>query len=295
MSFSPTHDALEGFRLAGRRPVSFLVWTLFNAAILGAILYAIQWAIGRGMRLELQRPPTAQDLMALLGPVLLYALAAMLVLLVVVSIQVCAIYRAVLRPARPGLAYLRLGGAELGLILLQIILMLLVWIAEAVCIGVIVAVSASALQLMAKVLVGMLIGAALVALLLFLFVRLSLAGPVLVADGRLDLGKAWRLSRGRFWSLFGMGLLSLLLAAAVSMVAQALLRPFSAIILAELAPLGLRLPRLGWPDLPSLIQSPVLLGVFGVLGILAVTLQSIVQHAPWAAAYRDLGAADGDH
>lgn len=292
MSFSATQSALEGFRVVGRRPLSFLVWAAATGLVLAAVAAGIWQALG-GQPVHLRADwPEPRELLSRLGPILLWALAAFLVLLVLGAIQVCAVYRAVLRPSAPGLAYYRLGGAELGYVVLQLLLFAIVCIAEAVGVLGVGATMASTLTPLVKGLIAMLLVAGLVLLLVVLFVRLALAGPVLVAEGRLDLGRAWSLSRGRFWSLFAMGLLAVLMGAAISMLAQPLLRPLITMGMLQIMPDAMDLSRFGWPDLSSIEPSPWLLMALAGLGIIAVTLQYTVQHAPWAAAYRGLSARE---
>jgi len=78
------------------------------------------------------------------------------------------------------------------------------------------------------------------ALVGWLFVRLTLAGPVAVADERLDIRGAWMLTRGEFWRLVATLLLSilfyggvLLLALVFSLLSTRLLGGFS--LLGELS------------------------------------------------------------
>ena len=56
-------------------------------------------------------------------------------------------------------------------------------------------------------------------MMLFIVIRLSLAAPIAVDQGRLDLMEAWRMTRGVFWRLLGGALLGMLLVLAVSAIA----------------------------------------------------------------------------
>jgi len=296
MSFSPGQSAVEGFRLVGRRPLSFVVWSLLTALMLAGALGVIWWAVGDGVRWNIIEAPEPEELLGLIGPLLLYGLAACLVCWLIYAVQICAIYRAVLRPGQPGLAYYRLGRAEFGMILLQLLLMLIFFGLEAVAFGGIFGVANSELQPEAKVLVCGLIGLAAVLLALFLLVRLSLAGPLLVAEGRLDLGRAWGLTRGRFWSLFGMGLLSFAVAIGVSSLGLAFLRPLLILAIGWLVPVQhLDWGRFGMVDPAMISHSAALMGAFAVLAVLVLTLQTAVQHAPWAAALRALNPPADSH
>jgi hypothetical protein len=57
-------------------------------------------------------------------------------------------------------------------------------------------------------------------LVLFFWVRVSLAFPLTLMRRRLILGEAWRLSRGHFWTLFGGYAVLIVILIAVGLVAS---------------------------------------------------------------------------
>jgi hypothetical protein len=59
---------------------------------------------------------------------------------------------------------------------------------------------------------------ALVVAVLWMALRLSLAGPATFATGRLGFGASWRATRGRVWALAGMTLLAICLLALIGVV-----------------------------------------------------------------------------
>jgi hypothetical protein len=297
MSFSPSQTALEGFRLVRRRPASFVVWALFGGLIVEAFVAAVMYAYGdmfafTGDWASRAQPPDPASIQAILqafGRMALLLTAGSLLLIVVMAALLAAIYRAVLAPGSKAFAYLRLGGAELRLIAFQILLMVLLWTCELSLIGVIIGVATTSLLVEAKIAIGLAAGIAVVALAVFLLVRLSLAGPTIVARERMDIGAAWRMTRGRFWPLLWTGLLAYALAIAVSMVANVFIQP---IMFAVMPQFGGVLPGsdplAGWR---YAMDNRVLFGAFALLAMPAFALQLVVQSAPFAAAYRELSEA----
>jgi hypothetical protein len=287
VSFSPTQAALEGFRLIRRRPASFLVWSVLVGAAMGAFLAGFAYAFQDIGRLFAENPSVDQ-LLATAARFLGLWLAGALGMLLIMSVLVAAIYRATLMPAQRAFAYLRLGGAELRLIVLQLLVMLAAFSCELIAFGAGVAVATAPLLMAAKVGIIVAIVVAAIVLAIFLLTRLCLLGPVIVARRRLGVSEAWALTRGRFWSLFGMGLLTFVLAMGVSVLAQALIQPFTT---AALGPAAYGVSS--WPLRPvdpfaALRSHPVLFAVFGVLAMPALGLQMVVQITPFAAAYREL-------
>jgi hypothetical protein len=290
MSFSPSQAAIEGFRLVGRRPLSFVVWSLFIGLTMGAIfalffsLFADLWPYIAG------RSQSYEDLMAFAGRFLLFWLAAMIGLLLIFAVLTAAVYRALLAPAQSVFAYMRLGGAELRLAALQLLLLAIGWALELVGMGGIVAVAVTPfLLLWAKILIGLALGLGAVVLAIYLYVRLCLAGPLVVAHGRLDLSSAWALTRGRFWPLLATGLLAVLLGYAVSLLAQMFMQP---VMMAFMGPYISAGPQsFGRAVVDPWVfvrDNQVMFAVLGVLAMPVFALQIVVQTAPFAAAYRDL-------
>jgi hypothetical protein len=216
MAFSASDAALEGFHLARREPKAILGWSLVqlvfaiavNAASLPFMrpLMALQAQQASGSLAPAQMMKAAEPLFGMLG-------ALIPIELVVASVLSAAVYRAVLRPEEKGLARLRLGGDELRMGILFIELGFLFWIVACavmvlflfVAAAVGAAQKADAVNMLGMLALGYVV---VMAVMMWLGVRLSLAGPMTFATRRVHIFSAWRLTRGRGWQLFGCYLLT---------------------------------------------------------------------------------------
>ncbi len=159
-----------------------------------------------GMFAAAMNPAAAADPGAMFGA-MLPIFAMIPVFLLIATVLYAAAMRAVLRPDAGGLAFLRLGMDELRLIALCIIFaivgMILVFGVSMVFGLVSVGIMAGTEAGMGSVLVSLLLMIAVFAIFIFFIVRFSLAFPLTLYRGKIVIGEAWTLSRGRFWSLFG--------------------------------------------------------------------------------------------
>jgi hypothetical protein len=136
------------------------------------------------------------------------------------SVLTCAVYRAILRPREGGFGRLRFGADELRMMGLTIVIWLMMF----------------ATIFLATLLIGLggLLGAAggilsgfisnlisLVALgvAFFVWVRLSLAGPMTFVTGEIHVFRSWGLTKGHFWRLVAVYGLAVSLAIVVSLLA----------------------------------------------------------------------------
>ena len=216
-SFSPVDAALEGFRLTREQPRAVAIWWLARFAFSFAILVAAIAVVGPDLATvqainptDSQLSPQAMAAMVKVAPFLCLAAPAELIFFAVLN---CAVYRAILRPAEAGFAYLRVGRDELRMVVVAIALFL-IWLAFLV----VVAVSASVFGVVGgpvTALFGAAIGVAAVPTLFWAYVRLSLAAPMTFRERRVVLFASSQLTRGRFWPLFWSYGLALLLAAVI--------------------------------------------------------------------------------
>jgi hypothetical protein len=139
------------------------------------------------------------------GVLMLVALATAVVSLILT----CAVFRSVLRSESRSLTYLRLGSAELFLFAFGVggyLALILGALGIAIPVGLLASILGLAHAPFLSglvVLLGVIVG---FALLIWAALRLSVAGPMIVADGRFHLNDAWRLTKGHAASLLTIGL-----------------------------------------------------------------------------------------
>jgi len=210
-SFSPSEAALEGFRLTRERPGTILAWS--GIYFLGIMLMAIIMVVGIGpkfiaflkeKRLQSGDTEAFGALLAQSWPAFILVLAVAIFLLAMLT---AGIYRLVLRPREPGFAHLKLGRDELRLAWVHLLLFG-IGMAFLFAIDVLVALGRSAEGGAGAALP--VVGLVMAVLMIWVGVRLSLATPMAFAEHKFSLRAAWALTRGRFWSLFGMIVLAVI-------------------------------------------------------------------------------------
>ena len=195
------------FRVIRDRPIALAVWSLLYLLVSAAMTLA--------MRPELGVQVAGRA--GLIGLILLLDAIYFVVMVIVLT----AVQRAILHPERNRFFYLRLGMDELRALLLFLLLGVGAYILLVVAIVVPLLIaggiglgSTMAVAVVTMVVVG--------AFLVWLEVRLSLSFPLTVMRGRLVIGESWRLTRGRFWPLFGTYFVVLLMLMAMWGVVTAL-------------------------------------------------------------------------
>jgi hypothetical protein len=290
----------EGFRLIIARPVSVLVWgalrTVLSAGALSLLgpfyLQLMSRAMTQAAAGAAATPPPAPDLgqmLALQGASWLINFASM----IVGAVLYCAIARAVLFPERKAWAYMRVGAPEVFIFLflfgatIAMIFGLLVTIFPIVLLaGIFMAAHAP----FVGVLVMFAGFIAVFAVLVWLFVRFSLLGAMMVQDGKFHFADAWALTRGRFWSLFLLGLLLIV----ILLVLEAITGVLGLAI-------GFGMLGVSGIDLKTFFQRPPteimasLTPALILLGLFFIPIQGALYAilvAPWARIYRDLAQPD---
>jgi hypothetical protein len=275
-AFSPSDAALEGFQVIRTQWRVALGWCLFSiVGFVGLVILAF-FAI-----LAASFVVTSREQAGTAGSVI----GGVVLTLGEVAIQwlvLAALYRMRLRPeAAPGLYYLRIGKDEGRLFGL--------WLAMTVI-------------FMALVMAGFLLLSALgqagglatwagalacCALFAWLAIRFSLAGPASFATGRFGLADSWRLTRGRFWALFGMIVLALCLLLLIAVVLFIVTALIQAAIggFHTLAPVSLSDPE-------ALAERPGAYAFALIVELMVMPLYLVIFHAPFVAAYKALSAQD---
>lgn len=289
MSFNPTDAAFEGFRLARRAPVAILAWALAYAAfflvffgVAGGSLVTI---ISMAEQLEQTSQPSLEQLTPLMqayGALMGWALPLGLLFGAVLS---AAIVRSVLRPDEKRFGYMRLGGDELRVLGVSVVVGIIMMLAGMVVFGVVGFLVGLAGGLNAPFLwlPAVLVGLAGVAGLIWLAVRLSLAVPITFAERRIAVLDSFRLTKGRFWPLLGM--------AVIAGVMSLLVAFLGAIVAAPLTMIFGGLERLANQEggVVAILQAawPALL-VWTIVNAILSAAQAAIVYAPFSVAYREL-------
>jgi hypothetical protein len=187
-----------------------------------------------------------------------------------------ALYRMLLRPGEtPGLYYLRLTRDEGRLFVLWLIFLVL--FAGLAGLGAVAVGALTRMGWWAAMAGGLVVFATLV----WLALRLSLAGPATFATGRFGFAASWRATRGRVWSLAGMALLAVCLLALIGVVLWIVTFVLQAAIggFHSFAPVSLE-------DREALAERPGAYA-FGVIAELVVgPLFWVIGQTPFVAAYK---------
>ena len=206
-SFSASDAALEGFQVIRTQWRVILGWCLFSLIGFVALVVAAIAAV-LVATVAVKSPDDATMAGATVG-VLVLGLGGAAIQWVVLT----ALYRMTLRSdPEPGLYHLRISrdeGRLFGLWLALTALFVALMTAGFLALRALGQVSGPAAGL------GTLV---FLALVLWLAIRTSLAGPANFATGRFGLADSWRLTRGRFWPLLGMILLAVCLLALIAIV-----------------------------------------------------------------------------
>jgi len=299
MQFKVTEAAFEGFRLVRREPRTIAIWAVFSLVASVALMAAmIAAGFGRVMGASTQGTMTPEALTGFLAGEAIAIGGAILI----ASIMGAGVYRAVLRPAESPLTRLRLGGDELRLILLSLIMGLvftgltIALVIPVVLLGVAIGVAGFAGHGGGEPNAGAMVGIVLVVLLgyllvfaglVFFAVRLSLAGVMTFAERRLRVFESWRLTKGRFWRLLGCYGLAVVLMLPIYMVMMTLY--FAITFAFSGGDLGRAMSELVQPEMTSLAAyfSPARI-VYFVLGSAMSGVLNAVMYAPAAAVYRQI-------
>jgi len=192
------------FRLVKEQPLAIAVWGFVYLAATVASNYSLLPLYARhtggALPAEGGLPP---GYWSGLGTIMLLQLGIMLLMMVLFT----ASQRAVLRPAESGVAFIRLGMDELRMIGLTLFLGIAFYIALIIAVmaialfgGLIAVASGTGAGMFIFVGLGVL---ALIAVVIWFQVRLSLTFPLTFIRGKIVIGESWTLTKGRFWPLFG--------------------------------------------------------------------------------------------
>ena len=285
----------EGFGLIRRKPLAVLAWGFLQIGLvaLAITLMAPMYAaiVGQALRQATPSGLARQDLpwvMQAQSMIYLFDIASFAVSAVIS----CAVFRAVLYPEQGRFAYLRLGACELYLAFLILAgsFVLGIGVAVAMIPILIVIFSLAAFHAgAAAAVVGVVAGVAAFAGLIYLLLRVSLVGPMMVDAGKFRLIEACALTKGKVAGLLAIALVLVLIIMAAELVHGLVLLAVGFGVVAVLAGGLHNLPML-FQQSPQIILGRLapLLVVMGLIWIPLAGCISAIMSAPWARAYRDL-------
>ncbi|MDO1559703.1 hypothetical protein Q0812_09715 [Brevundimonas sp. 2R-24] len=301
MSFSASDSAFEGFRLTRRAPLAIALWALVYfvgsmimfAAMGGALGDLMQAAEAMEAASSGGDPDIAVmgDFFAAYGR---FAAAAFPIGIILNVVMSAAVSRAVLRPSEKAFGYLRLGGDELRVFVVNLVL-LLVFIGVGIVGGIVIGVAAGVLGQTnegAAAGVAILLMLVLVCAIIWIAVRLGLAVPMTVAERRIRIFDSWGVTKGRFWSLLGMGILAFILALVVQILLSLVGVPLAMAIGGGMGAFE-QIASLPENDIQSLLRTmaPLFIGYLA-FGAILQALQYAILMAPWASAYQQLSGRE---
>jgi hypothetical protein len=260
--FSASEAALEGFRLTRERPGTILAWSGIYAAgmlIIGEVMLS---SLGADAIAILRKGQFSQEDAQTFATKLTHSIPAFLLVLllavVLISVITGGIYRLVLRPEQR-LTLVNLILFAIGLLCLM------------------VGIVAVAVAEQGGSAVGFIMAPIVALLTIWVGVRLSLATPMAFKERHVSLVAAWELTRGRFWPMFGMIVLSVIFYIMVWVLVTVIW-----FVVVRLA---------GGPDAVSQGGTPIAL-IAGAAAFVIQMLISVVQlvmiYAPFAVAYQQL-------
>jgi hypothetical protein len=199
--FSPTDAVFAGFRFAREHPAAILIWAAYYL-IVTAVAVTAMADLGGGSLTALPiavqgSNPDPQQLMKLVDEVAPAVMFAALVMIVFGSVLSTAILRVRMTPGPHPWGGIRLGGAELKLLAAKLLVFAVAFVVE-------IAISLVAATLESVGAPGVLVlSIGLILLMAPLMIRLSLAGVVSQAEGRINPARSFQLTQPLFWRLLG--------------------------------------------------------------------------------------------
>jgi hypothetical protein len=198
-----------------------------------------------------------------------------------------AVFRAVLEPGESRAAFIRLGPAEMRLLVAYLVL-ILIWIAFVAACALSFMALGALLPPEASFLVIFLLAIALTCFIIWAGVRLSLVLPISFVEGGVPLGRSWAMTRSYFWPLLGAWVLAFVFALVISTVAYIL----GMIVLLVFGGIGL-VAQMQGGGVPDALTPMIIVGglLYLLIQLASAALQAVVMTAPAASAYRQLRSA----
>lgn len=283
-----------GLRLIRREPMAVLGWAALNLAVSVVMMAMLGGMIGQLAAVAARPEPDTADLLGLQMQMMGLQPLASLGGIVLQTVLMGAVFRAVLQPEERRWAYLRLSAQELWLGLVTVVISFGLGVGVMLLILPLAGIAAfvgfafrETLGVGPLAVMGIVAVLAVVSAVVWLMLRLCMAYPMSFSDRNFRLFESWLLTRGHAGSLFLMFLLAMLAALAIQLVG--FLIGVGALV-ASIGP-NWRALLAGDPFVLLRAGAP-LMALFVVVYSLASALTAAVTIAPLAEAYRRLRAPD---
>jgi len=291
MSFSATEAAFEGFRIVRRKPVVVLFWSAVYLAVFAATTFLGASSIARIMAMAeaMESSQSVGDMEQLGLAINGFMIWVAPLFLLSGAVLSAAVARSVLRPEQSAWGYLRLGKDELRILAVSVAMGLILGVlggAGFTAVSLLFVAGASSGQAI-LFLVALLVALGVIAGLIWLGVRLSLAVPMTLDRGRITLFDSFKATKGRFWPMLGMTLIVAIMTLVVSFLGGIVAMPVTLITggLERLATLDgasyAETIATAWPALTA----------WSVINAILSALQLAVLYAPFSAVWRDVRGA----
>jgi hypothetical protein len=290
-----TQAAFAGFGILRRKPWAPLVWSLLYAGILGGMVVylggAFIQAIAKLIALRGDgHPPSVDLLLGLLGSLVGGYFLLLAVFWVLGAVINMAVVRAVMEPEASAFAYLRLGRAELWLMLANFILFILYTMVSTAMAIPVALVSAAAMTVTRDIapFVSLPFQFVTWGVTIWLGLRFCMVAPLIFADRKFRLFESWTFTRGRVGGLFQVGLVMVAVAIGVYGVLTVIGAAVGIPMFTQLAnsmttqTFLSQTPQQVWRQLQPFIA------LYVVLIWLGSTLLFPLFFAPWPEVYRQL-------
>lgn len=289
--FSPSDAALEGFRLTREHPFAILAWS--GVYFAGIILMALVMMVGIGpefgaiLRNSGGNGVQEEQLAALLlqsWPAFLIVILVLAAAIFLYSIITAGIYRIVSHDQSHGFIYLKLGADEARMALAHTTMWLIgipLGIPWLIGLGGLLQ-AVSRFQGFTTVALAFVVCVVLSIPFVWVGVRLCLLTPLAFDRRKILIRDAWNLSKGHFWSLFGMLAMAMVFYLMVTFLLTAI--NLSLVAATGLTNLGEALKTINGVALVTITLS-------FVIQLTLPVLQIVLLYSPMAVAYQQIIAA----
>ena len=290
-----------GFELIGKRPLTVLTWGLVRVGLVAVIL-ALYAPTLIGVFAEIAAKsqtglkPSEADMQQMMSHfALMQGASALLniVNLLVGSVIICAVARAIVHPERGAFASMRVGGPELYVVVLSFGAGIVFAFGIMICaipfiiVGVILGTQHMWVALAVVIALAVLV---LFLALIYIIARFAFVVPMMVDDGQFHLFDAWALTKGKVGSIVLIGFCLMLIGMALGTLVELVLIGVGVGGLAAAAGGVSNLQAFFTQTPPDQILTKLApwIGFFVLLLIPVQGAATAIFIAPWAKAYRDV-------